>query len=111
MAPDASLRVSTKSGAPFRHPEGSSGAPPALLSRLTIPTPACPPCLRAQMVSGKTPFGDLHWAQLVSGLIAGDLKLEWPPDAHLAIKKLGQACMAAEPAQRPTAAVLAKVCG
>ncbi len=61
------------------------------------------------MVTGRTPHADLHWAQLLSGLIAGDLSLAWPPDTHPAIRKLGQACMSHNPAHRPSTIVLAKV--
>ncbi len=62
-----------------------------------IPCRACP-----QMLTGEQPWPDLHPGQIIVGVQAGELQLDWPAHAHPRLVRLGQACLQHERKGRPS---------
>ncbi|MEW5297027.1 MAG: hypothetical protein WDW36_000263 [Sanguina aurantia] len=62
-----------------------------------------------EMVSGTPPFADMHWAAMLSCLLSGTLTLEWPVGTNSVIRKLGEACLKYNPAERPDFDTIATV--
>ncbi|KAG2483412.1 hypothetical protein HYH03_017719 [Edaphochlamys debaryana] len=65
-----------------------------------------------QLVSGgRPPHYERHPAQILMGLLSGDLDLalEWPEDVDPELAELGRACMRREPDSRPSAQMVAAV--
>ncbi|KAG2500059.1 hypothetical protein HYH03_002336 [Edaphochlamys debaryana] len=55
-----------------------------------------------EMYTGQQPYAGLQAAQIVMGVQAGQLSLEWPPDSDPRIVELVEVCIARNPAARPT---------
>ncbi|KXZ56531.1 hypothetical protein GPECTOR_1g477 [Gonium pectorale] len=55
-----------------------------------------------EMYTGQQPYAGLQAAQIVMGVQAGQLSLEWPPDSDPRIVELVEGCIARNPAARPT---------
>ncbi|KAG2450168.1 hypothetical protein HYH02_000270 [Chlamydomonas schloesseri] len=55
-----------------------------------------------EMYTGMQPYAGLQAAQIVMGVQAGHLELDWPPDSDSRIQELVEACIARNPAARPT---------
>jgi hypothetical protein len=53
------------------------------------------------MASSKVPFDNLHWHQIMAGLIAGDLQVEWPAAMHPLLTQLGKVCVSYDESARP----------
>ncbi|GIL66764.1 hypothetical protein Vafri_20265, partial [Volvox africanus] len=64
-----------------------------------------------QLVTGEKPFGDVHPGRMFVGVCSGTLQLEWPPDAHPMVRKLGGACLSFDKRQRPSFRKVARVLG
>ncbi|GLI63433.1 hypothetical protein VaNZ11_006322 [Volvox africanus] len=64
-----------------------------------------------QLVTGEKPFGDVHPGRVFVGVCSGALQLEWPPDAHPMVRKLGEACLSSDKRQRPSFTKVARVLG
>ncbi|KXZ53856.1 hypothetical protein GPECTOR_6g774 [Gonium pectorale] len=63
-----------------------------------------------QLVAGETmPYGKRTVQQILLGVAQGTLKPEWPPSAHPALVRLGRACLATSPEDRPSFAAIVKV--
>ncbi|KAG2485953.1 hypothetical protein HYH03_015397 [Edaphochlamys debaryana] len=54
------------------------------------------------MATGQAPHASLHPAQILVGLASGELALEWPEGADRTLRKIGAACLAHDPANRPS---------
>ncbi|EFJ52079.1 hypothetical protein VOLCADRAFT_32799, partial [Volvox carteri f. nagariensis] len=55
-----------------------------------------------EMYTGMYPYSGLQAAQIVMGVQAGQLSLEWPPDSDPRIVDLVEGCIQRNPAARPT---------
>ncbi|GLC44332.1 hypothetical protein PLESTB_000481300 [Pleodorina starrii] len=55
-----------------------------------------------EMYTGQQPYAGLQAAQIVMGVQAGQLTLEWPPDSDPRIVELVEGCIQRNPAARPT---------
>ncbi|KAG2483538.1 hypothetical protein HYH03_017592 [Edaphochlamys debaryana] len=101
-------------------PSGAAGGGPGSVEGATgpgSPGAAAPPvgpaadvyslgALLWQLVSGgRPPHYERHPAQILMGLLSGDLDLalEWPEDVDPELAELGRACMRREPDSRPSA--------
>ena len=62
-----------------------------------------------EMVTGKHPFADMHWAVMMTGLFNGSLDVEWPEDMERHFRRLCESCVDNDASKRPTAAVMCKV--
>ena len=47
----------------------------------------------------------------MAGLLDGTAKVMWPNAIDAQLRRIGKACTLHDPRKRPTAALLAKVCG
>ncbi|KXZ53857.1 hypothetical protein GPECTOR_6g775 [Gonium pectorale] len=61
------------------------------------------------VTSEPIPYGKLTVPQILLGVSQGTLKPEWPPSAHPALVRLGRACLATSPEDRPSASAIVKV--
>ena len=61
-----------------------------------------------EMVTGKHPFADMHWAVMMTGLLDGTLDVEWPEDMERYFRRLCESCVEKDPSRRPTADVICK---
>jgi hypothetical protein len=61
------------------------------------------------MVSGEKPYTDLHPGQVIVGVQTGTLSLEWPPETHSRLLRLGLACLSHDRKQRPLFNYIMKV--
>ncbi|KXZ54294.1 hypothetical protein GPECTOR_5g380 [Gonium pectorale] len=55
-----------------------------------------------EMAAGRKAFAEYQPAQILAGRLAGDLLLEWPPDAPPQLRALAERCMQREPEARPS---------
>ncbi|GFR41123.1 hypothetical protein Agub_g1768, partial [Astrephomene gubernaculifera] len=55
-----------------------------------------------EMYTGQQPYAGLQAAQIVMGVQAGQLTLEWPPDSDPRIVDLVEGCIQRNPAARPS---------
>lgn len=78
---------------------------------------ACRPCPRSfgalllHMAVGTPPHRGLHPAQILVGLLTGDLDLStaaWPEHTPPAVRALGVACLQRDPERRPTFDVIVR---
>ncbi|GIM02541.1 hypothetical protein Vretimale_7360 [Volvox reticuliferus] len=104
----------------------SSWAPPAPISRFCrsalfhtpYPLTATPSTdiysfgvMLWQLVTGEKPFSDVHPGRVFVGVCSRTLQLEWPPEAHPMVRKLGVACLSFDKRQRPSFTKVARVLG
>ncbi|KAG2495432.1 hypothetical protein HYH03_006379 [Edaphochlamys debaryana] len=64
-----------------------------------------------QLVTGQRPFADVHPGRMWVGVCSGTLRLDWPPDSHPMVRKLGDACLSYDKRQRPSFTKVARVLG
>ncbi|KAJ4458715.1 putative mitogen-activated protein kinase [Paratrimastix pyriformis] len=61
-----------------------------------------------ELATRKPPYEGVHPVDLITDILAGSRHLEMPPKPHV-LNKLGTACMAADPEQRPSFAEIVRV--
>lgn len=65
----------------------------AELKRFGLGCCTLPSTVVLQMTTSQLPHSDLHWGQVLDGLLSNTLTLDWPESSNPVIRKLGQACL------------------